>query len=507
MKSKELLAQLHAIDRECRRLERVGALLQWDQETNLPPLGVAERAEQLALIGEIAHQKSTDREIGRLLAEVGSDSQNPSGDESLPPVERDFCRVMRRHYDRAVKLPRELIGAMARAGGLSQAAWVEARKNNDFAAFVPHLKTMIDFARKKAECWGFGGNTVYDGLLDFYEPGITTAGTALVFQPLRERLSALLKKIGGRPQVDSSFLDQPYDVERQARYSQELMEALGFDRRRGRLDVSAHPFTTSMGFDDVRITTRYHEDNILSTIFSTIHESGHAFYQLDISPELRETCLAEGASMGIHESQSRLWENAIGRSRAFWEGQFPRLREHFPQQLGKVNAEAFYRAINRVRPSLIRIEADELSYSLHIILRFELEQRLFSGALAVEDLPRAWGQSMKELLGLEPETDALGVLQDVHWSGGDFGYFPSYALGNLYGLQFLKKLRSDLPDFEAALGQGNFSVLRTWLRDNIYVWGCRLDPADLLKKVTGEELSVTPFLEYIEAKYTELYGL
>ncbi|MDR2741216.1 MAG: carboxypeptidase M32 [Treponema sp.] len=511
MKTDESLRQLHAIDGDCCFLEKTAAILQWDQETNLPPEGVEERADQLALIEGLANERAGDPKIGRLLENLGSTAENPSGDEALPPVERDFCRVLRRRYDRAVKLPPGFAAAAARAESLSQAAWVKARRKNDFAAFVPYLGTMVDFARKRAEYWGFTGGAVYDGLLDAHEPGIAAEEIARLFGPLREQLSALLKRISAKtascPEADCSFLNLSYDTERQALYSRTLMESLGFDLRRGRLDTSAHPFTTTLGFNDVRITTRYIEGNVLSSIFSTIHESGHAFYELDVNPDLRGTCLAEGVSMGIHESQSRLWENVFGRSRAFWEYQFPRLKALFPEQLGQVATDVFYRAVNRAGPSLIRIEADELSYSLHIILRFELERRLFSGDLAVEDLPRAWRRSMKELLGIEPETDAEGVLQDVHWSMGSFGYFPSYALGNLYGLQFLKKLRQDLPDYEADIACGSFAAIRQWLRKNIYTWGRRLDPADLLFKVTGEKLSVSPFLEYIETKYTDLYGL
>jgi carboxypeptidase Taq len=513
MKSKTALEQLHALDRECCLLEKTAAALQWDQETNLPPEGVEDRAEQLALIEGLANERAADPKIGRLLEDLGSGTENPSGDEALPPAERDFCRTLRRRYDRAAKLPPGFAASAARAASLAQAAWVKARRGNDFASFVPWLGTVIDFARMRAEYWGFTGGAVYDGLLDIYEPGITAGEIARLFGPLRERLSALLKGIRAKtaacPEIegDCSFLNQPYDTEQQARYSRSLMESLGFDFRRGRLDTSAHPFTTTLGFNDVRITTRYIENSVLSAVFSTIHESGHAFYEMDINPDLRGTCLAEGVSMGIHESQSRLWENVFGRSRAFWEYQFPRLKTFFPEQLKNVTVDAFYRAVNRAGPSLIRIEADELSYSLHIILRFELERRLFSGDLEAEGLPQAWRHSMKEFLGIEPETDAEGVLQDVHWSMGSFGYFPSYALGNLYGLQFLKKLRQDLPDYEGGIERGSFTAIRQWLRENIYTWGRRLDPADLLFKVTGEKLSISPFMEYIETKYTDLYGL
>jgi carboxypeptidase Taq len=507
MKTETSLEKLHRINEECCRLTNIAALLEWDQETYLPRKGVEDRAEQLALLEGIVHERAASPEVGRLLTELGSDTKNPSGDEKLPPVERDFLKVLRRDYDREVLLPKEFVSEVARAQGLSQAVWVQARKNNDFNAFVPHLKTMVDLCRRQAEFWGFSGDAVYDALLDLYEPGMTAKDISLLFTPLRDRLSALLKKIAARSAEGSNFLDQDYDIPQQERYSQALMDRLGFPRERGRLDITAHPFTTTLGFDDVRITTRYAARDLLSSVFSTIHESGHAFYELSIDPKLRGTSLADGVSMGIHESQSRLWENVIGRSKPFWEGQFPHLKEFFPEQLASVGVGDFYRAANRVEPSLIRTEADEVSYSLHVILRFELEQRLFSGTLAVEDLPGAWRQSMKDLLGVEPQTDADGVLQDVHWSQGSFGYFPSYALGNLYGLQFWKKLRQDLPNVDAAITQGNFQPIHTWLRDHIHQWGRRIDPVDLLKQVTGENLSVDPFLDYIETKYTALYGL
>ncbi|GHT97129.1 carboxypeptidase M32 [Spirochaetia bacterium] len=507
MKSEALLEKLHGLDREYRLLENVAAVLQWDQETYLPIKGVEDRSEQLSLMEGIAHERFTNPEIGRLLQELGSDAKHPDGDETLPSQERDFLKVLRRGYDRAVKLPADLVRDAARAEGLSQAAWVQARKHNDFQAFAPHLSAMIDFARKKAACWGYEGSAVYDGLLDIYEPGLPAAKIDALFGPLRDRLAALLKRIAVRPQIDAPFLKQNYDIAAQARFNQELMDWLGFDKERGRLDITAHPFTTSLGFDDVRITTRYFQNNLLSSVFSTIHESGHAFYEMGLPPAFRGSCLADGASMAVHESQSRFWENVIGRSRPFWEGRFPALKAAFPEQLAGVDAHAFYRAVNRVEPSLIRVDADEVSYGLHIILRFELEKRLFAGTLAVQDLPAAWRKAMKDLIGVEPETDADGVLQDVHWSQGSFGYFPSYALGNLYGLQFTKKLRRDIPDFENAITQGNFRPIYTWLKDTIYIWGRRLDPPALLKQVTGEDLSALPFLDYIESKYTELYGL
>jgi carboxypeptidase Taq len=510
-KSEKALARLHALDRESYRLEKAIAVLQWDQETFLPPGGVEERAEQIALLEEIAHRRLTMPENGRLLAELRSTQDNPRGDEGLAEIDRDFLRVLRRKYDRAVKLPADFVAAAARAEGLSQAAWAQARRNSDFAAFLPHLKTMIDVARKKAEFLGFDDNrdraqTLYDGLLDIYEPGMSAAETGVLFTSLRERLVLLLQKIKLCPPPDTGFLNQWFEPEKQAQFNQRLMDYLGFDRDRGRLDTSAHPFTTTLGPHDIRITTRYFPENPLSGIFSVIHESGHAFYEMGFAPELRGTCLADGASMAFHESQSRFWENVIGRSRPFWEGFFPALREIFPGQLDGVRAEAFYRAVNQVKPSLIRVDADEVSYALHIILRFELEKQLISGELEAERLPSAWREYSREYLGVESETDADGVLQDVHWSMGSFGYFPSYALGNLYGLQILRKIKSDISDFEDMVRCGKFAPLRDWLNDNIYRWGCRLEPAELLRKITGEKLSVMPFVKYIEEKYTELYG-
>jgi carboxypeptidase Taq len=501
MNRKTIAERLHTIDRECRHLEKAAAVLQWDQETQLPPEGVEDRAEQLALLQGIWHRKFTDPETGDLLA--AWEAAGDSGE--FPPAERDFCRVLRRNYDRAVKLPGDLVRDAARAEGLSRAAWIAARQNNDFPSFIPHLKAMIGFAREKAGHWGFEGDRAYDGLLALYEPGLTARQVEALFTPLREGLTGLLQKIARASPPEDVFQGREYPLEEQARFNRELMEGLGFDTRRGRLDTSVHPFTSSLGFNDIRITTRYAPDHVLSGIFSTVHETGHAFYELGFSPELRGSCLAEGASMAIHESQSRLWENVIGRSRPFWDYWLPRLKAHFPQQLSGVGAEAFYRAVNRVRPSLIRVDADEVSYALHVILRFELEKQLFDGRLGLEDLPGAWGRSMKELIGVEPSSDAEGVLQDVHWSMGSFGYFPSYALGNLYGLQIWEKLRRDIPETETLIREGNFGALRRWLGEKIYCRGCGMDPADLLRELTGENLSVAPFLRYIKEKYTLLY--
>ena len=506
MDFKNALENLHLVDRENIHLERAVAVLRWDQETYLPEDGVADRSEQLALLESFAHERLISAENGRLLSELGSTEDNPGGDETLPPVERDFLKVFHRNYCRAIKLPVSFVAGLAKAEGLSQAAWINARRDNNFDDFLPHLTRMIDYSKQKADYWGFGANP-YNGLLDIYEIGMGADEVSAVFTPMGKRLSDLIKKISALPKPDCSFLDREFDAESQARFSRELMQRLGFDSSRGRLDVSAHPFTTALGSSDVRITTKYLPRQLQSGVFSTIHEMGHAFYEMDFPESLRGSCLADGASMGIHESQSRLWENVIGRSYPFWEAMFPILRSCFPGVFSLVPVDGFFKAINLVEPSLVRIEADEVTYSLHVILRFELERELFSGRLDPAELPAAWRKKMKEFLGVEPELDSDGVLQDVHWSMGAFGYFPSYALGNIYGLQFWEKLKSDLPNAEELIGKGDFAKIRAWLRDTIYVWGRRLTPQELLKTVTGKTLSSEPFLRYIESKYSGVYGI
>jgi carboxypeptidase Taq len=511
MQFSESLERLHSLDRELILLGNAGAVLHWDMETYMPRDAVEERAEQMALLEGIAHGKFVAQETGELLERLGSTELNPGGDESLPDLERDFLRTVRRSYDKEAKLPADFVSESARAGGLSQAAWAQARKAGDFAAFLPHLKAMIGIAREKARLWGWGpggarGGSLYDGLLDDFEPGMREASISALFTPLRERLSALLRKAQDLGPPDASFLKQDFPLDGQETFCNELLDLLGFDRGRGRMDASAHPFTTSLGPNDVRITTRYFKDNLLSSIFSTAHEFGHAYYGMGFPDELRGTCLAEGASMAIHESQSRFWENAVGRSLPFWDGMLPKLESFFPEALSGVSAEQFYRASCEAKPSLIRVDADEVSYGLHIALRFELEQGLVSGKTDPARLPELWREKTRELFGIDvdpsgPRADADGVLQDIHWSMGAFGYFPSYALGNLYGAQFYKKLKSDVPGFAGLVAAGNFAPVKDWLRENVWAWGCRLEPARLLEKATGEKLGAQAFLDYLGEKY------
>lgn len=500
------LGALHQLDRRYRLLAHASAVLQWDQETFMPEDAVQERADQLAELEGIAHERAVDPKIGEHLDSLGSTADNPGGDETLPSVDRDFLKVMRRDYELKTKLPSELVQSMARDASVSQAEWVKARKANDFSLFAPHLEKMIGYSRRCAECWGYADRP-YDGLLNQYEPGMTEKEIAAVFDPLRARLSSLVERISRAGEPDVSFLALEYPVVDQDSFARAAMTALGFQPTRGRLDRSAHPFTTSLGDDDVRITTRYFPTNLLSGFFSVVHETGHALYELGFASEIRGTRLADGASMGIHESQSRLWENVIGRSRSFWRGLFPALRDKFPTQLADVDSERFYRAVNRVQPSLIRVDADEVTYSLHVILRFNLERRLMAGTLSIDELPEAWNREMQATLGVVPDRDADGVLQDVHWAMGAIGYFPSYALGNLYGLQFWDALRKDLPDIDDRIGSGDVAPVLSWLRERIHAYGRRYEPAELLAKVTGQPLSAEPFMGYLESKYGDLYSL
>lgn len=501
------IGRLVELDRAHVLVAHISGALAWDQETAMPPKAIGERAEQLALLEGLAHEKLTDPEIGRLLDGLGSSSANPEGDESLEPVERAYLRALRRAYDQATRLPADLVTDLARTTALSQAAWIEARSKNDFASFAPWLRRMLDFQRRKAACLG-PDKPAYDVLLDLFEPGATETSVAAVFSGLRGELVRILGKIRSRPQVDDTFLHRPCPVERQEAVSRWLMDLLGYDRGRGRLDVSAHPFTQTLGADDVRITTRYLPDYLPSSLFSTIHETGHALYELGLAPPeaYLRTKLSEAASMAVHESQSRLWENMVGRSRSFWEPNYAKLHSLAGATLDGVGLDEFARAVNKVEPSLIRTEADEVTYSLHVILRFELEADLMAGRLGVEGLPAAWNRKMKELLGVVPPDDASGCLQDIHWSIGLFGYFPSYALGNLYAAQLWDRFRETLPNVEAGIARGDLAPLREWLREKVHKPGATWLPGELIERATGSALDPRHFVAYLEDKYSKVYG-
>ena len=502
------LDRLRQLDVESGLVERTAALLSWDQETYMPSGALGERADQLAFLEALAHGKRSLPETGELLASLGSMPEHPEGDAGLPEMDRAYLRVLRRAYDQATRIPTELVAEMARASSLSQAAWAKAKEQDDYGIFAPHLKKMVDYNRRIAACLDPGARA-YDVLLDRFEEGETEQSIATVLGNLKQELVPLLDRIRSRPQVDDAFLRQPCSRETQAALSTSLLELLGFDFARGRLDTAAHPFTTTLGSSDVRITTRYLEEYFPSSVYGTIHECGHALYELgvDPAPEYRRTSLANASSMAIHESQSRLWENLVGRSRAFCVSHMPELSRLLSPVLAGVDAETYYRGINKVEASLIRTEADEVTYNLHIILRFELEGALISGDLSITDLPAAWNEGMKRLLGIEPTTDAKGCLQDIHWSLGAFGYFPSYALGNLYGAQWWAAMEEQGVHPDQAVADGSFKDILGWLRLHVHKQGCVYPPAELVRRVSGRPLDPALFVAYLNVKFAGVYEL
>jgi carboxypeptidase Taq len=414
--------------------------------------------------------------------------------------------VTRRDYERAVCVPSSLVAELSEATSKAKQAWKQAREADDFSIFAPHLETLVDLSVEKAEAIGYDDEP-YDALLEEFEPGLSTAEVASTFENLREDLVPLVDAIADSPQLDDDPLHRSYPQAKQKEFGEQVLAELGYDFDRGRQDVSAHPFTTSFSPSDVRVTTRYDENYLPTAFFSMIHEGGHALYEQGVDPDLARTPLADGASLGMHESQARFWENHVGRSRPFWRHYFPRLQETFPEALSDTSLDAFYRAINRVEPSLIRVEADEVTYNLHVMLRFELERGLIDGRLAVNDLPTLWNEAMDDYLGVVPDTDANGVLQDVHWSMGSFGYFPTYTLGTLTAAQLTEAIRDDLPDVDEQVANGQFDDILGWLRTHVHQHGQKLEAPALLRRATGQELSADPWLRYANNKFGALYDL
>ena len=481
-------------------LNAAAAVLEWDQETYMPDGGAAARAQQIATLRQLAHEHLTDDAVGTLLDGLAPEveGQDPYAFEAA------LVRVTREDYDRATKLPARLVADLAEASALAKQAWRTAREQDDFPAFAPHLRRLLDLSVEKAEAYGYEDH-LYDALLDEYEPGMRTATVARVFTDLRRQLVPLVEAITAQPAPDDAFLHERFDPDAQWAFTMEVLRDIGYDLEHGRQDRSAHPFTTTFAITDVRLTTRIHERFLPTALFGTLHEAGHGMYEQGVALDLARTPLAQGTSLGMHESQSRLWENQIGRSRAFWRHYYPRLQARFPGPLGTVTLDDFYRAVNRVQPSLIRVEADEVTYNLHIMLRFELEQALLTGQLAVDELPEAWNDGMERMLGLRPSSDADGVLQDIHWPLGIFGYFPTYALGTLMSAQLFGQAQREMPDLYARVAVGDVAPLRAWLRERVHRWG-RIKPAEaILRDVTGEGLSAEPWLAYVRMKFGELY--
>jgi len=481
---------------EIQDLREIQQLLEWDLQVTMPPAGAEQRSRHLEALAAVIHRKLTAPALGDLLAALEA---SPRLDEQ----ERADVREAVREHRRAVRIPPELVAEHARAASLAQQVWQQAREENRFADFRPHLEHLLDLNRQIAAT--LGQANPYDALLEEYEPGETEASLRSLFQELRPRLVRLLDRLrGAATPPGAACLQRHFPAEAQEAFNRRLAADLGYDFSAGRLDRSAHPFTSGT-LRDVRITTRYHERNLGTALFGTLHEAGHALYEQGLDPEAYRRPAGGACSMGIHESQSRLWENLIGRSGPFWRHYFPLLRQAFPGLLDDVTGEEFLRAINRSQPSLNRVEADEVTYNLHIILRFELESALVGNRLQVKDLPEAWNAGMTATLGLQSPTDREGVLQDIHWAAGLFGYFPTYTLGNLYAAQFVEALRRDLPDLDDRLARGELRPVREWLRERIHRHGRRWPAPELCRQVTGNPLSAEPAMNYLEEKYTRLY--
>jgi carboxypeptidase Taq len=498
----EKIGKLKEILGEISDLYSAAAVLGWDQQTYMPPGGVEDRGFQLGTLSGLAHSKFISEEVGALLDELRSvrDTLDPDSDDAC------LIEVADREYQKASKVPSEYVTEWSRVTTNAHGAWEDARKKDDFPHFEPHLKKIVDMRKEYAEFFA-PYEHVYDPLLDDFEPGMKTADVKKIFSDLRPKQVELIKSISEKTQVDDSFLHLPYDGQKQWDFGEEVITKFGYDWNRGRQDKAAHPFTTSFGLGDIRITTRVDEKFLNTALFGTLHEAGHAIYEQGISPKLARTPLADGASLAIHESQSRLYENLLGRSYDFWIHFYPSLQKAFSTQLGNVDLDTFYRGINKVEPSLIRVEADEATYNLHVMLRLELEIELMEGNLQVSDLPQAWNDRMDDYLGVVPPNDADGVLQDVHWSSGIFGYFPTYSLGNLVCNQLWLKINQDIAGLSEQIQNGDFSELLAWLRENVHQHGNKFKPMDLVNRIVGEEINPQPYLQYLNEKFGAIYEL
>ena len=502
MQPEQQLQELKTRLAEISDIRSATAVLGWDQQTYMPPGGAEGRGHQVATLQQIAHTKFVSDEIGKLL-----DDLQPYVSQLDPDsFEARLVKVTRREYDKEIKVPVEWVMEFAMVTTAAHEAWAKARAENNYPFFQPHLEKILDLIHRYVEYFA-PYDHVYDPLVDIFEPGLKTTDIKTTFDTLRPQQVELIKQITSRPQVDDSFLHLTYDEQKQWDFGVEIITKMGYDWKRGRQDKTLHPFTTSFGLGDVRITTRVYPDKLSSALFGTLHETGHAMYELGSDRTLDRTPLLGGASSGIHESQSRMWENLIGRSYPFWQWIYPRLQEFFPSQLNNISLEAFYKGINKVQPSLIRVEADEATYNLHIMLRFELELALMEGSLSLQHLPEAWNSRCEEYLGITPPDDSTGVLQDVHWSSGMIGYFPGYALGNLIASQLWELINKDIPDLSEQIRRGEFATWLAWLREKIHQHGGKFEPQELIQRVTGSKIDSAPYMRYLKTKFTDIYGI
>ena len=488
---------------QVQNLHYASGLLSWDQQTYMPLRGAKVRAEQLATLDKLAHELFISDEIGKLLNDLSGEAANLDFDSD----EASLLRVTKRDYEKACRVPAALVEEISRTSALGLEAWTKARADSNFLEFQPLFEKIVDLEIELANHLGYE-ERIYDALLDQYEPGMKTNEVQAIFDDLRQDLIALVQAIAPKAdRVDNSCLFRDFDEQKQWDFGVEVIKRYGFDFEGGRQDKSVHPFTSGFGLGDTRITTRVDRNYLPSALFGTLHECGHALYDMGYRRELEGTPLAGGATLGVHESQSRMWENLVGRSRGFWRHFFPRLREVFPQQLADQDPELFYRAVNKVKPSLIRVEADEVTYNLHIMLRFEMENALVERKLKVADVPEAWNAKMIEYLGVVPPNDADGCLQDIHWSLASLGYFSTYSLGNLFSVQLYDKAIKDVPTIPGQIESGEFSALLGWLRENVHQHGRKFTLNELATRVTGEPLQARAYVAYLKNKYGEIYGL
>jgi carboxypeptidase Taq len=479
---------------EVSDLTKAATLLVWDQRVKMPPGGAAARAEALATVSRLAQERFIDDEVGRLLEELRGLEESSDYDS----FEASLIRTTRREYEKATRVPPELVGEMRRASALGLAAWEPAKERADFEQLRPHLETQLELRHRYVACFP-PANETYDVLLDDYEPLMKTAEVRAVFDELKQELVPLIEEISEAGEVDDSFLNSDFDPAKQRELGLEIARAFGYTDAEWRLDETAHPFMTTPGAADIRLTSNF-RPNDLSSLFATMHEFGHGVYEWGVDRALARTPLGSGVSLAVHESQSRTWENLVGRSRSFWRWFYPRLQDAFDAQLGSVDEEAFYRAVNKVQPSLIRIDADEVTYNMHIILRFELEQDLIDDRLEVSALPEAWNTRMEQYLGVQVPDDARGVLQDMHWSGGALGYFPTYALGNVISVQIWERALEDLGELDERFERGEFGDLREWLREHLYSMGAKFTPQETTERVTGSRIDAKPYVRYLREK-------
>jgi carboxypeptidase Taq len=499
MKYQSLLEKVH----EIYDLRKAARVLTWDRATVMPKGGDTDRIQQIATLHRLSHMMFTSEEMGALIEEAAVELNGVQYDSA----EASLIRFLRRDYSQSRRLPADFVSRHTTLNSEAEAAWKQAREDDDFAHFQPWLEKIVAQSQEMAALYGYEDEP-YDALLNQFEPGAKSAEVRQIFIAAKDALLPLYRAVGRkRLAVNDSFLHQPFDLAKQEAFAHYMAKAVGYDFNRGYLATAVHPFSTSLSRNDVRITTRYYPNFLSPSVFATLHEAGHAMYVQNVHPALTRTPLAKETSAGLDESQSRLIENMVGRSRGFWRVHLPLLKEYFPAQLENVTLEQFYRAINKVQPGFIRVEADELTYNMHVILRFEIEQALLSGSLPVSDVPAAWNDKMKEFLGIVPKTNRDGCLQDIHWAMVGFGYFPTYTLGNLYAAQFFESALENNPDITEELESGKIAGLLLWLQENIHQHGRKLTPAEIVQRATNKPLSHESFVRYATKKYSEIYNL